>query len=88
MSLLGVDRNDAGGVHLHCALRGLLSAAVRLSVVGPHEAARIHDRRAGTLEAVLAECKALPMEEAANVMPLLEVVWPTHEGLYARLFQS
>lgn len=88
MALLGVDRRDAGELHLHCALRGLLSAAVRLSVVGPHEAARMHDRRAATLEAVLAEGMALPMQQAASAVPLLDVVWPAHDGLYTRLFQS
>jgi urease accessory protein len=88
MAMLGVGRHDAGGLHLHCALRGLLSAAVRLSVVGPHEAARLYDRRAATLEAAVAKGMALTVDEAANVVPLLDVVWANHDALYARLFQS
>jgi len=85
---LGLERRDALALHLHSALRGLLSAAVRLSVVGPHEAARIHDRRAPTLDSVLAECMSLSIDDAASVVPLLDVVWATHDALYARLFQS
>ncbi|HXX66701.1 MAG TPA: urease accessory UreF family protein [Polyangiaceae bacterium] len=88
MATLGLSRREALTIHLHSALRGLLSAAVRLAVIGPHEAARMHDRRSQTLEAVLGECAELTVDGAATVVPLLDVVWTTHDGLYARLFQS
>jgi urease accessory protein len=88
MALLGLERRQALALHLHSALRGLLSAAVRLAVVGPHEAARIQDRRAPILETVLAECAELSLEQASTVVPVLDVVWATHDALYMRLFQS
>lgn len=88
MAALGLHREEALALHLHCALRGLLSAAVRLAIVGPHEAARIHDRRTPTLDAVLAECAGLTLEGAATVIPVVDVIWATHDALYARLFQS
>lgn len=88
MAALGMSRQEASTLHLHSALRGLLSAAVRLAVIGPHEAARMHDRLAPTLEAVLTQCAHLSVDDAATVLPLLDVVWATHDGLYARLFQS
>jgi urease accessory protein len=88
MAALGLERRQALALHLHSALRGLLSAAVRLGVVGPHEAARIQDRRAPILETVLDECADLSLDEASTVVPVLDVVWATHDALYMRLFQS
>jgi urease accessory protein len=69
-------------------LRAILSAAVRLGVVGPHEAQRIQDRHGPTLDRVLAACARLRASEAANVAPVVDVVAATHDRLYARLFQS
>jgi urease accessory protein len=88
LAALDVSLDDTLSVHLVLALRGVVSAAVRLGVVGPHEAQRIQDRHAATLDAVLAECRGLPPEEAACVAPAIDLLGATHDRLYARLFQS
>jgi urease accessory protein len=88
LAVLGLEQSDALGLYLHSALRAILSAAVRLGVVGPHEAQRIQDRHGPTLDRVLAACARLRASEAANVAPVVDVVAATHDRLYARLFQS
>lgn len=85
---VGVSRQDTLALHLHLALRGITSAAVRLGVAGPLEAQRLQVRHGGTLDAVLAECSALRVEQAASVAPLHDIFGATHDMLYARLFQS
>jgi urease accessory protein len=85
---IGVSRPDTLALHLHLALRGIASAAVRLGAVGPLEAQRLQLRHSATLDAVLAECGELRPEDAATVAPLHEIYGATHDALYARLFQS
>lgn len=85
---MGVSRDDGQALHLHGTLRGLASAAVRLGLVGPHEAQRLVHDRAATLDRVLADCGALGVEQAHQTAPLLELFGATHDRLYSRLFQS
>ncbi len=85
---LDVPCNDALRLHLHVTLRGVASAAVRLGLVGPHEAQRIQHGLAGHLERVLAACRDLPLSEIAQPAPLLDLFGSLHGRLYARLFQS
>ena len=88
MAALGATAGETRALFLYVALRGVASAAVRLGVVGPHEAQRLQRRHAATLDEVLAECAGLPPDDAAIVSPLLEIMGATHDRLYARLFQS
>jgi urease accessory protein len=85
---LNVGRKDAQSVYLHLALRGLTSAAIRLGVVGPHEAQRIAHAHAPTLDAVLEACADLSLDNIAQPAPLLELMGQTHDRLYSKLFQS
>ncbi|MDP9036991.1 MAG: urease accessory protein UreF [Myxococcota bacterium] len=85
---LGLSRQDALSVHLLIALRNAASAAVRLGVVGPHEAQRLQRRHAETMEAVLAACASLRPEVAASAAPLQDVFGAAHDRLHTRLFQS
>jgi urease accessory protein len=88
LAALGPSRAECLELHVFLALRGLASAAVRLGVVGPHEAQRLLRRHAATLDAVLEECATLSPGDAATVAPLLDLLGATHDRLYARLFQS
>jgi urease accessory protein len=88
LAALGADRDEALGLHMHLALRGVMSAGVRLGFVGPHEAQRLQRRHGDTLDAVLAECANLTPDAAAVVAPLLDFMGATHDRLYVRLFQS
>ena len=73
---------------LHASLRGLLSAAVRLGIVGPLEAQQIQASRAKVLDAVLASCGPLDVGDAAMTAPLLDLFGALHDRLDGRLFQS
>lgn len=85
---LDVAREDALGTYLHLALRGVLSAAVRLGTVGPGEAQAIHRRLHPALAAGLAIGRTLTLEEVAQTAPLVELYQATQDSLYSRLFQS
>jgi urease accessory protein len=88
LDAVGVPRRDAQGLFLHATLRGLSSAAIRLGLAGPLEAQRLVAARAPTLDAVLAACHDLRLDDAAQTAPLLELFGATHDRLYSRLFQS
>jgi urease accessory protein len=88
LAALGATRSETSSLHLYAALRGVSSAAVRLGLVGPHEAQRLQQRHAATLDEVLGACAGVPAGDAAVVCPLLEIMGATHDRLYARLFQS
>jgi urease accessory protein len=85
---LGVDRDDALAAFLHLALRGALSAAVRLGCCGPVEAQAIHRRLHPALDDALAAARARSLAELAQTAPLIELVQASHDRLYSRLFQS
>lgn len=85
---LGASPDAARRVFLHLSLRGLSSAAVRLGVLGPHLAQRMHFDLHERLERVATECAGLSIEDAAWTAPLQELLGGTHDRLYSRLFQS
>jgi len=86
--VLGASAEEARRVFLHLSLRGLGSAAVRLGVLGPHLAQRMHFDLHERLEQVAAECAGLGIDDAAWTAPLQELFGGTHDRLYSRLFQS
>lgn len=85
---LGVGRDDALATFLHLALRGALSAAVRLGCCGPTEAQSIHRRLHPALDDALAAARTRSLDELAQTAPLIELVQATQDRLYSRLFQS
>lgn len=85
---LGVARTDAQALWIHLALRGLLSAAVRLGLTGAHESQSMQRAMAPLLEQVLVECGEIGCEGVAQTAPRQEIVASQHDHLYSRLFQS
>ncbi|MGH7270081.1 MAG: urease accessory protein UreF [Polyangiaceae bacterium] len=85
---VGIERRETLAIALYAALRSVASAAIRLGVVGPHEAQRLVVRHGATMDDVLAACEALGVRDAATVSPLIDIFGATHDRLYARLFQS
>jgi urease accessory protein len=88
LAVLGLPRADALAVFLYGALRGAVSAAIRLGVVGPLEAARLSSGFAPMLDRVLAACADLRPDDATCTAPVADILAATHDRLYARLFQS
>jgi urease accessory protein len=85
---VGVGRDAMQRLALFVALRGVVSAAVRLGIVGPHQGQQLQRRRHATLDRVLARCAALGADDLAQPAPLLDLFQSTHDRLYSRLFQS
>src|SRR5215468_10807049 len=85
---LGVARDDALAGFLHVALRGALSAAVRLGIVGPTEAQALHFSLHGALADACELGARLGVDDIAQTAPMIELFQLTHDQLYSRLFQS
>ena len=85
---LGLERSRAGRLFFFQHLRGLMAAAIRLGIVGPMEGQALQHRLGSAVGEMLAHCDTLPVEEAAQTAPLLEIWQGTQDRLYSRLFQS
>lgn len=85
---LGVPLATAQQMMLYGAVRGVLSAAVRLGVIGSYEAQRIQHERSGWLDRLAADCACLGVDDLAQVAPVADLFQATHDRLYSRLFQS
>lgn len=88
LGALGIERRDALALYLHQTARGVLSAAVRLGRLGPHEAQRRQHELGSVCDEVLEACWERAPGEAAQTAPLLELLAAQQDRLYARLFQS
>lgn len=85
---LGAPAEEARRLFLFQAIRGMLSAAVRLGVVGPLEAQELLARLAPESDAALAATAGLAPEDAASAAPLQDLLQGHQDRLYSRLFQS
>lgn len=85
---LGQGPDAAMAGYLHGVMRGVLSAAVRLGVVGPLEAQRLHGENAALASRAVETSRELASRGVAQPAPLLELYATLHDGLDARLFQS
>ena len=88
MKALGLSLSDMQELLLYMVLRSILSAAIRLGVVGPYQAQQIQLGFAQNLDAVLQECAELRSKDLAQTAPLLEIFQSLHDRLYSKLFQS
>lgn len=88
LGALGVFRDEAARLWIHQAVRGALSAAVRLGVIGPTRAQSIQYELRPVMDQVVAECIDLRPDDLANTGPVLELAAMQHDRLYTRLFQS
>jgi len=85
---LEVGRDETMMLWLHLAMRGVISAAVRLGRIGPLEGQRIQRALAPRCDEVLAACRDLALDDLAVVAPIAEIAGTLHDRLYSRLFQS
>jgi len=85
---LGVPLASSQTLLLYITARGIVSAAVRLGIIGPYAAQRLQFESHEDLEAVLARCAALREDDLAQTAPILDILQAGHDRLYSRLFQS
>ncbi|MDF2694113.1 MAG: Urease accessory protein UreF [Labilithrix sp.] len=85
---LGITPDETLAVYLHGAARGILSAGVRLGLLGPLEAQRLHADRAPLFAELLDAACHLEPAHAAQTAPLIEIFSALHDRLDGRMFQS
>jgi len=69
-------------------LRGYLSSAVRLNIIGPIDAQNVQFTLAPYVERQISACAELPIDSATQTAPFLDLLQGTQDRLYSRLFQS
>lgn len=85
---VGVPLATAQQLALFGTARGVLSAAVRLGILGSYEAQRLQAACVPLLEACYARAARFDEEDLAQVAPIPDLLQATHDRLYSRLFQS
>ena len=85
---IGLSPEVAQKVVLFGAARGILSAAVRLGIVGSYRAQRMQQDAEACLDATLEMCRDLAADEICQTAPLVDLLQGGHDRLYSRLFQS
>jgi urease accessory protein len=85
---LSVHRTQTLRLFLFNHLRGFISAAVRLNIVGPLDGQALQSQLATFAEELLIRTQNLSIEEATQTAPLLDIFQATQDRLYSRLFQS
>ena len=86
----GLELTEVQAVRLFAflQLRGTVSAAVRLGIVGPLEGQQIQWRAAREAEPLLAHALNETPDSAVQTAPLLDLFQGAQDRLYSRLFQS
>ena len=85
---IGLSQATAGKAVLYGTARGVLSAAVRLGIVGSYRAQRMQHEAEACLDATLETCAGLAAEEICQTAPIVDLLQGAHDRLYSRLFQS
>ena len=85
---LEVPLETAQRLFLFNTARGVLTAAVKLGIVGSYHAQRLQYEAGPVLDEVRARCGDLEDADVSQTAPLLDVLQSAHDRLYSRLFQS
>jgi urease accessory protein len=85
---IGLPLRTMQALLLFATARGVLSAAVRLGIVGSYQAQRMQVGAASDLTAVLDRCADLDEDDLAHASPIVDLLQSGHDRLYSRLFQS
>jgi urease accessory protein len=88
MRALGFSRMQAARLFFFIHMRGLISSAVRLGIVGPLQAQALQHSLSPRGEEILLQSRNVPISEIAQTAPLLDLWQANQDRLYSRLFQS
>ncbi|KAL1900202.1 hypothetical protein Sste5346_002512 [Sporothrix stenoceras] len=89
-ALAGLERRQAADVFILAHVKALLSAAVRANLLGPYQAQRLLASAHAQQLVVRAVEGAwdVPVGEAGQTMPVIDLWMGRHEMLYSRIFNS
>jgi urease accessory protein len=85
---LGLPRRKTCRLLLFLSLRGAVSSAVRLGIVGPLEGQKLQHQLAGTLDGLVKRHVNTAPEDVAQTAPLADLLQGAQDRLYSRLFIS
>lgn len=85
---IGLSHLQALSAYAYMALRDQVSAAIRLGLLGPHEAQAILRETLGHVDATIHRAKDLEYNRAFKVAVALEIAQARHPSLYSHLFQN
>jgi urease accessory protein len=85
---IGLSHIQTLSAYAYIALRDQTSAAVRLGLLGPHEAQSILRENLGHVDATIERVKDLEYHQAYKVAVALEIAQAHHPKLYSHLFQN
>jgi urease accessory protein len=86
--LLEIPLQTAIRIFLYASVRDLISAAVRLNIVGSLEGQSIQFEIAELIERTAIHGESLSLRDAAQTASMIDLVQGTHDRLYTKLFQS
>lgn len=87
-AILGLDPQATARLFVFTQLRGWISAAVRLNIVGPIEGQRVQHELAPDGDRCAELFGRIPLDDICQTAPLLDLWQATQDRLYSRLFQS
>ncbi|MCC6234472.1 MAG: urease accessory protein UreF [Verrucomicrobiales bacterium] len=85
---LDIPRPDALQLFLYQHLRSVVSAAIRLNLVGPLEAQRIQQHLTAEADQLATQAIAYTLDDLAQTAPMIDLWQGTHDRLDARLFHT
>lgn len=89
-ALAGLDRRQTADIFILAHAKALLSAAVRASLLGPYQAQRLlASARVQQLVVQAVEGSwDVPVDQAGQTVPVVDLWMGRHEMLYSRIFNS
>lgn len=88
LQMVGFDETDTLKLYLYMFLRDLISAAIRLGVVGPLAGNKLQFELYSELTILISTTQFATYQDAVKVSPQIEISQCAHAKLYSRLFQN
>ncbi|KAM3240389.1 hypothetical protein ACQJBY_053834 [Aegilops geniculata] len=86
--LVGFDSETTQRAYMFVAMRDVISAATRLSLIGPLAASVLQHQVAPDAEKMLQKWRDRDVSEASQTAPLLDALQGCHAYMFSRLFCS
>lgn len=87
-SVAGLEEEDTAIAFLHSFVTNILSAAIRLSVLGHKQSQQLLWKLAPEIEKTYHIAKAMSLEEMYSCTPTIDIAQMQHQKLSRRLFAS
>ncbi|KAJ1970945.1 hypothetical protein H4R35_005563 [Dimargaris xerosporica] len=86
--LLGLSQDNTRQLFIFMFIRQIVSAAVRLNIVGPYQAQRSLADALQASQNALERTQNLSVDQACQTAPVVDGLQAAHDRLYSRIFNS